>query len=144
MDAWLEGCGLEEFMAGWTPRAVREGRWSAEVCRWCFIEQAGERVGTVWVERESESERVAHLGILIATEAHRGKGLGSRVIRLVEREAVEQWGVTTMTLRVRASNAAAVACYHKAGYEVTERSVRNDERGSYEVLHMAHVLGREA
>lgn len=140
MNAWLSRCGLGKFMTGWIPRSVRQGQWRPELCRWSFIESAQQRIGTVWVERENDSETVAHLGILIAEAEHRGKGLGARVIQEVEREAASEWNVKTMRLRVRASNAGAVSCYRKAGYQVTEKTRRQDEQGPYEVLHMEHVL----
>ena len=140
MDDWLGRFDLLQFMSGWIPRRVRESRWTTDLCWWVFIVFEGRRVGTAWIEREGFKEQVADLGILIAEPEMRRRGIGSKVIRLMEQHARQAWSTHTVRLRVRATNLGALACYKKNGYRLVERMVREPQGLAYEMLCMEHEL----
>ena len=140
IDEWLSGRDLLDFMSGWTPRTVREGSWLRTLCRWDFILVDGLKIGTIWLERSAIGAPVADLGILIAEPKYRGRGIGTEVIGKVERSAKEVWGTNLIRLRVRASNAKAIACYGRLGYVHTKTSTKKDGANEVVVLHMEHDL----
>lgn len=73
-------------------------------------------LGYVLVLRRRNS-RIARLySIAVAPEAA-GSGLGRGLLQWAERRAV-QWQATSMRLEVQPGNAAALALYRRAGYQV--------------------------
>ncbi|MGI9241195.1 MAG: GNAT family N-acetyltransferase [Verrucomicrobiales bacterium] len=140
IDEWLADGDLLEFMSGWRPRSVRRGEWRVELCRWDFIVADNLRVGTVWLERGAVGDQSADLGILIANPDDRGKGIGSATIRQVESVAIGCWGTKLVRLRVRASNAMAIACYRQIGFVPIRMENKTVGAIDVEVLHMEHHL----
>lgn len=56
--------------------------------------------------------------LLLATDDnHRGRGLGGRMLKEVERR-MRRLGVIGCDLEVRDDNMSAIAFYHRAGYEI--------------------------
>jgi RimJ/RimL family protein N-acetyltransferase len=140
IDQWLESSDLHQFMSGWTPRAIREGDWQTARCRWEFIVCDDVRVGTAWLERESVDHPVAHLGILIADPQFRRKGIGTQVIRRMMDHALSDWESKTIKLRVRASNAEAIACYEKLAFVSTKTTTKLAGGDEITVVHMERQL----
>jgi len=62
----------------------------------------------------SPAERVAALGNIAVAEAHRGRGLATRVTARICRSVLE--AVDHVGLNVRADNRAAIACYERLGF----------------------------
>jgi RimJ/RimL family protein N-acetyltransferase len=67
------------------------------------------------LNRLARVRRQYWLGHLLVDPAHRGRGLGVELTRLLLREAFTQRGAARVTLIVFQDNARAIACYRAAG-----------------------------
>ena len=63
----------------------------------------------------------AYIGIFIGDGEHRGKGYGAEAIRLVLDYGFKTMNLHSILLSVNADNAAAIACYKKAGFRESGR-----------------------
>jgi RimJ/RimL family protein N-acetyltransferase len=61
-------------------------------------------------------DRRAELGICLVQQWN-GRGIGTQCLQLVISHLRENWGLRKLSLRVRADNAGAIACYRKVGFE---------------------------
>jgi|SRR5450756_228931 len=85
---------------------------------WYVIAADDLEVGTVWIEVPPPgSEGV--LGIYLGDESDRGRGVGTAAIDLAVAEFRRTHPRLPVVLRVRSSNARAVACYRRAGFAIT-------------------------
>jgi ribosomal protein S18 acetylase RimI-like enzyme len=85
---------------------------------WYVITEDDRDVGTVWIELlRGESEAV--LGVFVGDVADLGRGIGSAAIALAIAEFRRTHAQATITLRVRRTNARAIACYRRAGFAVS-------------------------
>lgn len=81
------------------------------------IEVDGEEVGSVWTELRG---RTLHLHALLLDEASRGRGIGARVLGVLEEEVAGL--ADELELGVQDVNVAARRLYEKAGFrEVAAR-----------------------
>jgi RimJ/RimL family protein N-acetyltransferase len=95
------------------------GRWLDERLRdrrslLLIAEAGGEAVGQVRFERAGASG--AEISVSV-DRAHRGRGLGVRVIRLGVARARRVWRLRSVLARVQAANAASAIAFLKAGFE---------------------------
>lgn len=60
----------------------------------------------------------ASLALLMIAKPHRGRGLGARVVEMVEREIAKDPAVVWIDSGVQVNNAPAIAFWRKMGYEV--------------------------
>jgi ribosomal protein S18 acetylase RimI-like enzyme len=91
------------FGAAWKALAPHEVLWvipELAFARWACVPAAG----------EAELLRVA------VDPAHRGGGLGRRLLEACQQELAEE-GLVNLFLEVRASNAAAIALYRACGWK---------------------------
>ena len=85
---------------------------------WYVIAGAGVDVGTVWIELlPAGSEAV--LGIFLGDPSWFGRGIGTAAVGLAVAEFRRANQHVPIVLRVRRSNARAIACYRRAGFTVT-------------------------
>jgi phosphoglycolate phosphatase len=96
---------------------------------WYVILENGRDVGTVWIEL-LPGEPEAVLGIFLGEATDLGRGLGSQGIALAVAEFRRTCGHVPVTLRVRRSNARAVACYRHAGFAVTGSGSKTSRSGA--------------
>lgn len=61
-------------------------------------------------------DRRAELGICLHSQAQ-GRGVGREVLTLVIPYLRDIWSVRKLSLRVRADNSRAIACYERVGFE---------------------------
>jgi RimJ/RimL family protein N-acetyltransferase len=98
-----------------------------------FVVCVGERaVGRGNIFTEDPLARTAEVGMALAPEA-RGKGYGTAALRQIVEFGFERRNLRRLHLAVIASNAAAIACYRKAGF--VEEGRRREHcwvRGHYE------------
>jgi len=86
---------------------------------WYMIAGAGADVGTVWIELlPAGSEAV--LGIFLGDPYWFGRGIGTAAVGLAVAEFRRAHQHVPIVLRVRRSNARAIACYRRAGFTVTD------------------------
>ncbi len=84
---------------------------------WYVIAVDDRDIGTVWVELPPPgSEGV--LGIFLGDAADRGHGLGTGAVEIAVAEFRRVHPRLPVALRVRCSNARAVACYRRVGFAV--------------------------
>lgn len=83
----------------------------------CFVvEVAGEVVGGIQYEEETEP-MYRHAGIdLFLAQSHQGKGLGPEALRLLARYLFEERGHHRLTIDPAVENAAAVKAYERVGF----------------------------
>jgi len=61
------------------------------------------------------------IDLFIGETACWDRGIGTRLVALLTRHAVEAHGAAVVTLDPRVENARAVRCYQKAGYRIVKR-----------------------
>ena len=65
---------------------------------------------------EGRSDR-ASLALLMVAKPHRGRGIGTRAVGMVEREIMKDPGVAWIDTGVQVNNAPGIAFWRKMGYE---------------------------
>ena len=60
--------------------------------------------------------RLGELGMVIADRAQRGQGIGREALGLMQQFAFRTLGLERLELEVHMDNAAALACYRRAGF----------------------------
>lgn len=128
------------FMSRCLPHSFSQGCWSDELTRWHMIVAEGREIGSIWMERRSNSETTCDLGILIFDPISRGRGFGAEAIRLAEQDASAGWGVDLVRLRVRDSNQRAISCYRRCGYRISTVTLKEIDGNRIRILHMEHRL----
>lgn len=78
--------------------------------------------GQYWVQTPGS----VHLGRILVAPSARGRGLGTRLCRLLMARAVADTGASAITLRVYRDNAVARALYGRLGFGVV--AAESDER----------------
>jgi aminoglycoside 6'-N-acetyltransferase len=111
------------------------------------IRHEGEIAGMVQFAEEHEPKyRHASIDIFVAP-AHQGRGVGTEAVRLVVDHLLGERGHHRITIDPAAHNAAAIACYAKAGFRavgvmrLAERD--SDGRGWHDALMMELVVEPE-
>lgn len=85
---------------------------------WYIIAEDDLEVGTVWIEvLPGDSEAV--LGVFLGDASCFGRGIGATAIELAIAEFRRAHPRLPIVLRVRRSNARAIACYRRVGFAVT-------------------------
>jgi len=102
----------EAFPTPWTAGAFRNELTNNQFARYLVMELGGEIVGYggMWLIMEE-----AHVTNIAVRADHRGKKLGERLVREMQRMAYAQ-GAVRMTLEVRVSNYIARRLYQKLGF----------------------------
>jgi len=78
-------------------------------------------IGHISLHDIDHLDRHAFLGIFIGEAAHRGKGYGAEAVRLALGYGFKTLNLHSIMLSVHADNAAAIACYKKAGFREAGR-----------------------
>ena len=85
---------------------------------WYVIAEDDLDVGTVWIELlPADSEAV--LGVFLGDASYFGRGIGTSAIALAIAEFRRVHRHLPIVLRVRRSNARAIACYRRIGFTIT-------------------------
>ena len=100
----------------------------------CAIEADGVVVGAIqWHEEEDPEYRHAGLDIYVDPRRHR-QGIGLDAIRTVAQHLIDELGHHRLTIDPAADNAAAIACYERAGFRPVG-VMRSYERGADGTWH---------
>lgn len=97
---------------------------NADAKLWYYIKYNDLYIGSVWLEKARDND-FAVLGIFIADDNYRNRGVGLEVIKTAL-ENIEVLGVEKVLLRVREDNKRAVRCYMKAGFVEVRRYVKDN------------------
>ena len=93
---------------------------SAEVLRWHHIKQDDKYIGAVWLEKNAD-DNFAVLGIFIADEFYRNKGIGKSAIEQIIKTDLQHMHTNKILLRVREENERAIRCYKSVGFKENRR-----------------------
>ncbi len=88
--------------------------FQAEKIKWYYIKYNNEYIGSIWLEKPYECN-YADLGIFIAYDKYRNKGIGMHVIKQILEKTNDLY-IEEVRLRVRKNNERAKKCYHKIGF----------------------------
>ena len=74
-------------------------------------------IGTVALERISEIDRTATLGVFIGDKDYRSKGYGTEAIRLILEFGFKYMNLHNINLQLMEFNERALKCYKKCGFK---------------------------
>jgi RimJ/RimL family protein N-acetyltransferase len=139
-----------DWLYQWEGKGYAWPLTAAQVCermsgesRLFRIDDDGEMVGTIELAGFVARNRSASVCRFLVARSHRDRGVGCRALHLLSDQAHSQFGLTSLDLRVFDFNAAAIACYRKAGFCEMNRlpnAWRNASRDC-SVLIMSRELG---
>ena len=93
---------------------------NAEVLRWYHIKTDEKYIGAIWLEKNAD-EDFAVLGIFIADELYRNKGIGKLAIEQIIKTDLQYMNTNKILLRVREENERAIRCYKSVGFKENRR-----------------------
>lgn len=102
---------------------------SAELLCWKYICCDCKIIGSIWIEKGSDNRLT--LGVFIADNEYRSKGIGNKAIKCV----IENAKINELYLRVRKNNKRAINCYHKIGFKDIKEFIKNND---IEVIEMKY------
>jgi len=91
------------------------GRWFRTVGQVFTIRDGGDVAGFCWIE---ERGRVLHLHGLVLGKEHRGRGIGGRVLEMLEARSAGR--VDAIELGVHVSNKDAIRLYERTGFRTVK------------------------
>lgn len=106
---------------------------NADAKLWYYIKYDDLYIGSVWVEKAKEKD-FAVLGIFIADDSYRNKGIGLEAIKMILGLA-NTLDVERVLLRVREDNKRALKCYQKAGFIEVDRYVKDNGVRAVEMMY---------
>jgi [ribosomal protein S5]-alanine N-acetyltransferase len=105
-----------------------------------------DHVGNVRLSGIQETHRRASIGLIIGDAGVRGHGVGTRVIRLVARYAIDDLHLNKVTAGIYATNTASRRAFEKAGFQleaVLRRHAWHEGR-FIDVFQFAHFSSDQA
>ncbi len=93
---------------------------NAAVLCWYHIKADKKYIGTIWLEKNT-NEDFAVLGIFIANEIYRNKGIGKSAIEQIIKTDLQYMHTNKILLRVREENERAIRCYKSIGFKENRR-----------------------
>lgn len=106
---------------------------SAEVLCWYHIKIDEKYIGAIWLEKNF-NEDFAVLGIFIADELYRNKGIGKAAIEHIIKTDLQYIHTNKILLHVREENERAIKCYKSVGFKENRRY----EKGNFSVIEMIY------
>ena len=106
---------------------------NADANLWYYIKYDDLYIGSVWLEKSREND-FAVLGIFIADDNYRNKGIGLEAIKMILGLA-NTLDVKRVLLRVREDNKRALKCYQKAGFIEVDRYVKDNGVRAVEMMY---------
>ena len=108
---------------------------SVEVLRWYHIKTDNKYIGSTWLEKNSD-EDFAVLGVFIADELYRNKGIGKSAIEQIIKTDLQYMHTNKILLRVREENERAIRCYKSVGFKENRR-YKKDNLNVIEMIYEA-------
>lgn len=96
---------------------------SAEILRWYHIKIDDRYIGAIWLEKNANND-FAVLGIFIADELYRNKGIGKLAVEQIIKTALQYMHTNKILLRVREENERAIRCYKSVGFIENRRYIK--------------------
>ncbi len=108
---------------------------NAGILNWYHIKADGKYIGAIWLEK-NVGEDFAVLGIFIANELYRNKGIGKAAIELIIKTDLQYMHTNKILLRVREENERAFNCYKSVGFKENRR-YKKDTLSVIEMIYEA-------
>ena len=93
---------------------------NAEILRWYHIKADEKYIGAIWLEKDANDD-FAVLGVFIADELYRNKGIGKSAIEQIIKTDLQNMHTNKILLRVREENERAIKCYKSVGFKENRR-----------------------
>lgn len=106
---------------------------NTEVLCWYHIKTNEKYIGAIWLEK-NPTEDFAVLGIFIADELYRNKGIGKAAIEQIIKIDLQYIHINKILLRVREENERAIRCYKSVGFKESRRY----RKGQLSVIEMIY------
>lgn len=106
---------------------------NADILRWYHIKVDEKYIGAIWLDKNSD-EDFAVLGIFIADEFYRNKGIGKSAIEQIIKTDLQHMHTNKLLLRVREENERAIRCYKSVGFKENRRC----RKGNLNVIEMIY------
>ncbi len=106
---------------------------NVDVLRWYHIKTDDRYIGAIWLEK-NVNEDFAILGIFIADELYRNKGIGKTAIEQIIKTDLQYTHTNKILLRVREENERAINCYKSVGFKESRRY----RKGNLNVIEMIY------
>ncbi len=106
---------------------------SVEVLRWYHIKTDNKYIGATWLEKGANDD-FAVLGVFIADELYRNKGIGKAAIEQIIKTDLQYMNTNKILLRVREENERAIRCYKSVGFIENSRY----RKGNLNVIEMIY------
>ena len=101
--------------------------------RWYHIKSDNKYIGAIWLEK-NDGEDFAVLGIFLADELYRNKGIGKTAIEQIIKTDLQHVHTNKIFLRVREENERAIRCYKSVGFKEN----RKYRKGNLNVIEMLY------
>jgi RimJ/RimL family protein N-acetyltransferase len=130
-EQWARDIAAEQFQSRHHPRSFNgKDFYSNKVLwSWYIIIVDGEEVGTVWLEKNTITDEVAILGVMLSQKDKFGKGIGREAILQAIKQARNQLGYLSVELNVRKDNIRAIACYQHCGFIIIREGIKISKDG---------------
>jgi RimJ/RimL family protein N-acetyltransferase len=116
---WENTNELSKYLSHTRPEYLREANLEEEKYTLFFMIKVNEQiVGATWLENITQND--AKIGIYIALTNYRGKGIGSKVIKILIAIGFKEMNLKKLYLNVREKNINAIECYKKCGFKITK------------------------
>ena len=106
---------------------------NTEVLCWYHIKTNEKYIGAIWLEK-NPTEDFAVLGIFIADELYRNKGIGKAAIEQIIKTDLQYMHTNKILLRVREENERAIRCYKSVGFK-ENRKYRKNQLNVIEMIY---------
>lgn len=106
---------------------------NTDILRWYHIKINEKYIGAIWLEKNA-GEDFAVLGIFIADDIYRSKGIGKAVIEQIIKTDLQYMCTNKILLRVREENERAIRCYKSVGFKENRR-YRKDQLNVIEMIY---------
>ena len=103
--------------------------------RWYHIKADKKYIGAIWLEKDANDD-FAVLGVFIAGEFYRNKGIGKSAIEQILKTDLQHMHTNKILLRVREENERAIRCYKSVGFKENRR-YRKDNLNVIEMIYEA-------
>ena len=111
--AWQNDSELSVYLSRLYPHKSYVGDYNKKMICWFIIKYDAYDIGSVWLEKDLSEEDTMVLGIFIAEEEFRGKGIGSKAVEKAIQISKNRIPFRKIKLNVQKNNLRAIQCYKK-------------------------------
>lgn len=141
-EQWLSKMDINMFQTNVRPKNFSSTSGRTQDYYLKIIKYGYKKIGAVWLEKITQRNGTAELGLLIGEPHLWGMGIGSKAMRSIIDIAKNDLGLKFLWVSVREANQRAVNCYTRGGFMIVRRiPVFNRSDGSYQMwVHMEKMI----